>query len=392
MNGQDNKMPLMTRSWFMKDTTTSPTFQSYTLQAVSSTPPNARFNGQIVYYNSLIYLYGGEEDGAYDFDMWTFNPATTVWTKLTTSGTTPPGSIGCAMFVYNSKIYIYGGADSSGTPHSNTYSFNPTNNTWTSVPTTGAVARFNFAYSLDSNSSPTTLFIFGGYTNATGGTTRSIYSLALSTTQEFAWTLVSATGLPVAMVNCSAILLGSLIYMYSYSNTTLYSFNRTSISTVSVKNPASGPGNTIDYAISASGNYLYVYGGQTSTYVVSNSLFVYDTSGGLWSNPSNSFLSTGRMLAESTEGNVWYIFGGSNTNSDSVGGNYAITLGSTTPTATSLANPLPITIGSNSFIYGGITFTVFKDTYNSNYVTVRISVPINQPPGSIVLTSLLVNL
>jgi len=376
-------MPLMTRSWTSGQSTTSPTFQTYTLQAVASTPPAARQDGGVVYFNNLIYFFGGvDQYNTYYNDMWTFNSATTVWSQLSTTGTAPAARGGFAMFVYNSLIYIYGGINASGTLYSNTFTFNPTTKAWASISPSGAVARYNFAYAL--NPAGTSLYMFGG-TNSSFASTSSIYLLNLSTP---AWSVVNASGLPAASSQFGAVLVTSTSKFYMYANSNLYSFTNGGASASTVTTTGSHPGAIAGCAISVYQSDVFVYGGYNGL-AVTNSLYYCNTSTNVWTNISSSFLTNARYLPQyTTNGVLWYIFGGCNSNGNTFTDNYYVTIGSGTSSQISTANPLPVTVNATTFTYGGITFTVFKDT--NGKVAVRASVPIFQPAGSITFTSLLV--
>jgi N-acetylneuraminic acid mutarotase len=75
--------------------------------------------------NGIIYLIGGHHgDGLPASDCEAYNPVTNTWTPIASMPTGQGRSLGAA--VYNGSIYTFGGSDnSSWTPHSLTYSYNP---------------------------------------------------------------------------------------------------------------------------------------------------------------------------------------------------------------------------------------------------------------------------
>ncbi|MBX3057670.1 MAG: hypothetical protein KF770_14485 [Anaerolineae bacterium] len=104
--------------------------------------PSARTEHRLVYDpgTQKIYLFGGRNGETYYNDVWRYDGSN--WTQVTVSGQSPSARSfhAIAFYLPNNTFLLFGGRNASGEFLSDTWSFNPVNNSWTQL-STGPAAR-----------------------------------------------------------------------------------------------------------------------------------------------------------------------------------------------------------------------------------------------------------
>jgi N-acetylneuraminic acid mutarotase len=91
--------------------------QSFKVETRGEVPESRAGHSATVLPNGKIFLFGGEGvvDGCYFNDSFTFDPANNTWSKVASSGRIPPARAGHSAVLLGNKLYIYGGYNSNGT-------------------------------------------------------------------------------------------------------------------------------------------------------------------------------------------------------------------------------------------------------------------------------------
>ncbi len=173
----DNRYVLQGGNSFEGTWTYDPSTNAYQKQPPSGTPPDASVNQPAMTYNTAdhkVYLFGGQIGSAFSNDLFAYNEAANIWTKLDPSGTrpSPRWRSGLAYDSTNNVLLLYGGQDASHV-YNDTWIYNPSANSWTqlhlaqSPPTDSAGPFENLAY--DSDYNVFILVLRGGNGYANGG-------------------------------------------------------------------------------------------------------------------------------------------------------------------------------------------------------------------------------
>lgn len=104
--------------------------------AQTGTPPTGRGGHRMVYCssNGLYYVFGGYDGTNYLNDLYSFNPATNVWSAITPATATIPGTRAWHAMVYNSEtneILVAGGYNNVVNGYLDVYKYSITGNEWT---------------------------------------------------------------------------------------------------------------------------------------------------------------------------------------------------------------------------------------------------------------------
>ena len=341
---------------------TTPTIRDYSINA---TTPTERSGHTIVYFSGDLYMFGGTDTtGTFQSDLWRLNLTTNMWTQLAPTGTPLSARAGHGMFVFNSKIYILAGNSATGYLADLTV-YDPIANSWNAVIVPGSLPiRAYFAYCMVG----TSLYVLGGM-RGTGGNSdyddvREL-NLALATP---VWTLKRNGAFP-DRCKFSAVAIGTLIYFHSgvtasgnnlRTDTRVYNTvtntNSTLINTTGVS-----PGGRIAYNMAVSGAMIYLYGGSNLS-TIFNTVHVLDTTTSVWSLVESTELSYGRCLAASAQnGSILYIDDGATTITGTANCSETWSMDLSLHTKTQLLTK-EIYVGTTSFTYLGVTFSVFLHT------------------------------
>ena len=117
-----------------------PSTNAWTEVTAAGTTPSARGGHAMVYEPATgkVLLFGGKDDSGVLNDTWTFDVATTTWTRLEPANGSPTARYGHAMTVEDAtgKVLVFGGWDSKKYFDS-TWVYDPAANSWTSLDTQG---------------------------------------------------------------------------------------------------------------------------------------------------------------------------------------------------------------------------------------------------------------
>lgn len=143
----------------------------------TGTGPSTRLGQCMVYDSSAgrVILFGGAKTdasgvGASLNDTWTYDPVADAWIELHPTGTLPPERY-CHCMVYDSdsgKVILFGGQTSGGTGTGgggialdDTWTYDPTANTWAEVHPTGIVPPGIYRASMVYDSGRKRAILFG---------------------------------------------------------------------------------------------------------------------------------------------------------------------------------------------------------------------------------------
>jgi hypothetical protein len=182
---------------------------------VTSDAPTMRAKHAMVSAGDKVYLFGGRSRtasaGPYVLynDLWAFSFATESWEQVSATGDIPTARASTAMAYDKAKnrLVLFGGNSSPNglnlKPEADTYTFDLATSAWTKARTSGTPkARIYHSLTVDPNGGKA-YALFGGDANAFQGPfINDLWALDL---QTFAWEAVDAQGdKPLARINAAS--------------------------------------------------------------------------------------------------------------------------------------------------------------------------------------------
>ncbi|ODN81703.1 hypothetical protein L202_02097 [Cryptococcus amylolentus CBS 6039] len=144
---------------------TSPNAPHVWEQVTYTTPPPPARTGHVLVSSSSgkIYLFGGT-DGNYHYnDTWSFDPATGAWSELTCIGFIPLPREGHAAAIVDDTIYVFGGRDVKGKDLGDLSAFKLSNQRWYMFQNMGPAPTARSGHAMVSAHGK--IFIVGGEAN-----------------------------------------------------------------------------------------------------------------------------------------------------------------------------------------------------------------------------------
>ena len=142
-----------------------PGANAWTQVTATGTGPSARGGHAMVYEPATgkVLLFGGKDDSGVLNDTWTFDVATTTWTRLEPANGSPTARYGHAMTVEDTtgKVLVFGGWDSKKYFDS-TWVYDPAANSWTSLDTQGLLPSKRAGHCLVYDAATGGVIMFGG--------------------------------------------------------------------------------------------------------------------------------------------------------------------------------------------------------------------------------------
>ena len=316
----------------------------YTLAlAEELTEPPARFAHSMVNINDTLYVFGGystEDRGEIFNDLWEFVSAPS-WKDIQPTGNIPVGRYYHGAAAENGKMYIFFGADGQGGVHSDSWVYDPNNNTWTEITAGGGPnpRQQHTATSLGDGR----IVVFGGreqwaYADA--------YAWIYNTTTGN-WT--QGSGLPAgSRYFHGAVNNNGKVYIFGgqtdagYSNE-MWKYNPDTDTWTEIDQGATLPSQRqIPVIVSELQNLIWLYGGEEGhgrTFI--NDLWEFDVTASTWQQLPDPPYTRKLTDAEMSGDDDIVIFGGRNENNDQTSTtlNYNISSGSWCDLGDSLTAP-----------------------------------------------------
>jgi N-acetylneuraminic acid mutarotase len=160
MFGGIEKNALLGDTWIY-----DPGTNAWTEVTTTGAGPSARGGHAMVYEPATgkVLLFGGKDDSGVLNDTWTFDVATTTWTRLEPANGSPTARYGHAMTVEDAtgKVLVFGGWDSKKYFDS-TWVYDPVANSWTSLDTQGLLPAKRAGHCLVYDPATGGVIMFGG--------------------------------------------------------------------------------------------------------------------------------------------------------------------------------------------------------------------------------------
>ena len=349
------------------------------VQRASGNSPAARSGQTAVWTGSEMIVWGGDT-GSSDFnDGARYNPAANAWTPLPATGA-PAARTGHTAVWTGSEMVVWGGYNDSTYLYSNDGArYNPTANTWTALPTTGAPSARGWHTAVWTGSE---MIVWGGYGVAGYSSAGASYDPAANT-----WTPLPTNSAPAGRFHHTAVWTGSEMivwgggYWYSgwlnFNDGGRYDPLSNSWTPVTTNGAAAA---RFHHTAVWTGSEMIVWGGQGNGNL---------KDGGRYNPAANSWTAVPTSGAPSTRENhtaVWsgsemIVWGGTGSSYFSDGGLYDPAANSWTPISSSgpaaaRMSHTSVWTGSEMILFGGYGSSGYLSDTWSYYPyapTVRIS-------------------
>lgn len=137
-------------AWAKKNTTNLPPNRAYHSANSNNT------NG----IDKLYIFFGADDNSSMHSDIWSYDPASNIWTEELSSGSSIPEArmMHSSTTVYDGKIVVFGGLTESGGIDENTWLYDPSTGIWTM----GSPFPDMFRYGHSAVKTDGKVFVFGG--------------------------------------------------------------------------------------------------------------------------------------------------------------------------------------------------------------------------------------
>jgi N-acetylneuraminic acid mutarotase len=184
--------------------------------------PAARWYHTAIWTGSEIMVWGGQGSSGYLNDGGRYNPVADSWTALTTNGA-PAARVGHTAVWTGSEMIVWGGTYFSGNfgyPCNDGGRYDPTANSWTGVPTNGAAAaRYEGHTAVWTG---TEMIVWGG---AGSGSPPCLNDGGRYNPTANSWTALPTTGAPAARYDHTTVWTGGQMIVWGGANGTSSFFN-----------------------------------------------------------------------------------------------------------------------------------------------------------------------
>ncbi len=154
--GQDNS-----KSIFNHITVYDPAIQEWMNEEPITQLPPARTGHKAIAYNGKMYVFFGMGSGGALDDVWEYNPQTKEWTHITPGGQQPVARYDHSAKLMGNMVWLFGGQDNNGDALSDLWAYNFSNNQWEQYPSiTGGGIYGHIAVEHVGS-----LYIMGGFRN-----------------------------------------------------------------------------------------------------------------------------------------------------------------------------------------------------------------------------------
>ena len=141
------------------------------------TAPASRYNASMAYdsIEGKVILFGGLGNKTlYLSDTWAYDPTANTWTNLAPTGPVPAARekqvMASVSTLTGEKMIMFGGLNSSDSAMSDTWSYDPTTNSWADLAPAGPVPVARDLHSMASDTIHHKIILFGGEAPVLGDT------------------------------------------------------------------------------------------------------------------------------------------------------------------------------------------------------------------------------
>lgn len=115
----------------------------WTVAAPNGRRPSGRYGHTISTIGSVLYVFGGQLDDFFfddliSYDLTTLQSPDSHWNFIKPNSPSPPPRTNHTVITYQDKLYLFGGTDGK-LWYSDTWVFDPTDNTWTALECAGFI-------------------------------------------------------------------------------------------------------------------------------------------------------------------------------------------------------------------------------------------------------------
>lgn len=128
--------------------TAPPLALGWTARAASGTLPEPRRDHSLSSDGAGLYLFGGRGDGTFA-DFWQYDPTAEAWTELAPTGPSPRFGHNAAWHKLSNRLIVFGGQSGDGTFVNDLWTYDPATDLWTQLDSgSGPSPRYGAASAL----------------------------------------------------------------------------------------------------------------------------------------------------------------------------------------------------------------------------------------------------